>query len=76
MDAEKLESEALGAISGAGTLDELDDARVRYLGRKSELKQALRGSRAAHGRRLNQLRELLETAVEERRDALGLALER
>ena len=78
MDAEKLESEALGAISGAGTLDELDDARVRYLGRKSELKQALREVRDRDtGERLNRLRELLETAVEERRDALErAALER
>jgi phenylalanyl-tRNA synthetase alpha chain len=78
MDAEKLESEALGAISGAGTLDGLDDARVRYLGRKSELKQALREVRDRDtGERLNRLRELLETAVEERRDALErAALER
>ena len=78
MDAEKLESEALGAISGAGTLDELDHARVRYLGRKSELKQALREVRDRDtGERLNRLRELLETAVEERRGALeGAALER
>ena len=42
MDAEALETEALSAIAGAATLDELDEARVRYLGRKSELKQALR----------------------------------
>jgi phenylalanyl-tRNA synthetase alpha chain len=78
VDAEKLESEALGAISGAGTLDELDDARVRYLGRKSELKQALREVRDRDtGERLNRLRELLETAVEERRASLeGAALER
>jgi phenylalanyl-tRNA synthetase alpha chain len=78
VDAEKLESEALGAISGAGTLDGLDDARVRYLGRKSELKQALREVRDRDtGERLNRLRELLETAVEERRDALErAALER
>jgi phenylalanyl-tRNA synthetase alpha chain len=78
MDAEKLESEALGAISGAATLDELDDARVRYLGRKSELKQALREVRDRDtGERLNRLRVVLETAVEERRDALErTALER
>jgi phenylalanyl-tRNA synthetase alpha chain len=78
MDAEKLESEALGAISGAGTLEGLDVARVRYLGRKSELKQALREVRDRDtGERLNRLRELLETAVEERRDALErAALER
>jgi phenylalanyl-tRNA synthetase alpha chain len=78
MDAEKLESEALGTISGAGTLDELDDARVRYLGRKSVLKQALREVRDRDtGERLNRLRELLEQRVEERRAALeGAALER
>ena len=42
MDVQGLESEAQSAIAGASTLDELDDARVRYLGRKSDLKQALR----------------------------------
>ena len=42
MDTDALVSEALSAVSGSSTADELDDARVRYLGRKSELKQALR----------------------------------
>ena len=37
-----LESEALGAIAAAASPDELDDARVHYLGRKSPLKLALR----------------------------------
>ena len=45
MDARTLESEGLSAIQDAANVDELDDARVRYLGRKSELKQALRGVR-------------------------------
>ena len=45
VDAQALEAEALRAIAGASTLDELDAARVRYLGRKSELKQALRNVR-------------------------------
>src|SRR5262245_21627708 len=78
MDAERLESEALGAISGAATLDELDDARVRYLGRKSELKQSLRAVRDRDtGERLNRLREVLEAAVQERRASLErTALER
>ena len=35
MDVQGLETEAESAIAGAATLSELDDARVRYLGRKS-----------------------------------------
>jgi phenylalanyl-tRNA synthetase alpha chain len=72
MDAQALESEAQSAISSASTLAELDEARVRYLGRKSELKQALRDVRDAEtGRVLNTLREKLETAVAEREAELG-----
>jgi phenylalanyl-tRNA synthetase alpha chain len=71
MDAQALENEAKSAISGAQTLDELDDARVRYLGRKSELKQALREVRDPEmGRVLNTLREELELAIEQREAAL------
>jgi phenylalanyl-tRNA synthetase alpha chain len=71
MDAQALENEAKSAISGSNTLDELDEARVHYLGRKSELKQALREVRDPDtGRVLNTLREGLELAVEEREAAL------
>jgi phenylalanyl-tRNA synthetase alpha chain len=71
MDAQALENEAESAISGAKTLDELDEARVRYLGRKSELKQALREVRDPDtGRVLNTLREKLERAIAEREAAL------
>jgi phenylalanyl-tRNA synthetase alpha chain len=71
MDAERLESDALGAISSASTLAELDEARVRFLGRKSELALALREVRdRASGMRLNGLRDTLEAAVAERRGAL------
>ncbi len=73
MDSQALENEARSAIEGASTLTELDDARVRYLGRKSELKQALREVRDPEtGRVLNALREGLEAAVAER----GAELER
>src|SRR6266542_1653180 len=65
MDAKALESEALSAISRSSTLEELDSARVHYLGRKSELKQALREVRDREGgMALNQLREQLEQTVE------------
>ena len=42
MDGQALETEALAAIAAAATPDEVEEARVRYLGRKSELKLALR----------------------------------
>jgi phenylalanyl-tRNA synthetase alpha chain len=71
MDARALEKEAKNAISSAKTLPELDEARVRYLGRKSEQKQALRDVRDPEtGRVLNTLREELERAVAEREAAL------
>jgi phenylalanyl-tRNA synthetase alpha chain len=69
MDPQAYESEALAAIEGAKTAEELDEARVRYLGRRSELKQALRGVRDREtGMTLNAARERLEEAVD-RKDA-------
>ncbi len=74
MDAQALASEAKAAIAAASSLEELDAARVRYLGRKSELKQALRQVRDAEsGRVLNTLREELEGLVEERENELRRA---
>jgi len=71
VDAQALENEARSAISSAQTAAELDEARVRYLGRKSELKQALREVRDAEsGRVLNTLREGLEEAIRERESVL------
>jgi phenylalanyl-tRNA synthetase alpha chain len=72
VNAEALEREALSAIEGAATPAALDEARVRYLGRKSELKQALRAVRDREtGMTLNALRERLEQAVDEREAALA-----
>jgi phenylalanyl-tRNA synthetase alpha chain len=74
VDAQALENEAKSAISSAQTVAELDEARVRYLGRKSELKQALRDVRDAQtGRVLNTLREGLEEAIRVREAALRAA---
>jgi phenylalanyl-tRNA synthetase alpha chain len=65
------ENGALQALAGAATAAELDDVRVRYLGRKSELVQALRGVRDREsGMLLNGIRERLEAAVAARRDAV------
>jgi phenylalanyl-tRNA synthetase alpha chain len=72
MDAQALENEALSAIEAASTLDELDAVRVRFLGRKSELKLALREVRDREtGSALNAARTRMEEAVEERRAVLA-----
>ena len=61
------QEEALAAIGAALSEQELDDARVKYLGRKSELAQALRGVRDREsGILLNGVRSTLEAAVAER----------
>jgi phenylalanyl-tRNA synthetase alpha chain len=67
MDPDQLESEAQSAIAAAATLPELEDARVRFLGRKSPLKLALREVRDREtGMTLNAVRERIEAAVGER----------
>src|SRR5919198_2922211 len=74
MEPEALEREAQSAIEGAATAAELDEVRVRYLGRKSELKQALRGVRDREsGMALNALRERLEEAIAARQQELHRA---
>jgi phenylalanyl-tRNA synthetase alpha chain len=74
MDAEALEQEAVAAIEAAGTAAEVEELRIRYLGRKAELPQALRGVRDREtGMTLNALRERLETAIGSRRDELESA---
>ncbi len=74
VDVEALEREAQGAIAAASTRAALDEARVRYLGRKSELKQALRGVRDREsGMALNAVRERLEAAFDAREAELERA---
>jgi phenylalanyl-tRNA synthetase alpha chain len=78
MDARAYEAQALATIEGAPTPEALDEARVRYLGRKSELKQALRGVRDREtGMLLNAVRERVEEAVARRgRELRAAELER
>ena len=74
MDAERLENEAQSAIAAAENLAEIDEVRVHYLGRKSELKQALREVRDREtGMTLNAVRERLEAAVAARQFELEQA---
>ena len=74
VDAEALQREALSAIEAASTADELDELRVRYLGRSSDLKLALREVRDREtGMALNAAREAIEQAVATRQAQLERA---
>ena len=70
---DELRSEAEGAIAAAGSTAALEELRVRYLGRKAELPNLLRGvaqlppeERGTVGRAANQARQALEALIEAR----------
>jgi phenylalanyl-tRNA synthetase alpha chain len=74
MDAEALERAAFAALAQAASADDVERVRVDFLGRKSELKLALREVRDREtGMRLNALRERLETAFDAREEELRRA---
>lgn len=65
--------EARGAIVGAATEQELEDARIAYLGRRSRLTEALRSARdlsVEERAELNRTKAVLEDAVATARDGL------
>lgn len=73
MDATALESEARTAIAAASDTGALEELRVRYLGRKSLLKLALREVRDRDtGMALNAVRAAIEGALQEREAALAV----
>ena len=75
MDATALENEARSAIAAAADADALEELRVRYLGRKSALKLALREVRDREtGIALNAARQAVEAALEGREAELGSAV--
>jgi phenylalanyl-tRNA synthetase alpha chain len=70
---DELRSEAEGAIATADSTTALEELRVRYLGRKAELPNLLRGvaelpadQRGTVGRAANQARQALEQLIERR----------
>ncbi|MFO7572588.1 MAG: phenylalanine--tRNA ligase subunit alpha [Gaiellaceae bacterium] len=74
MDPRTFEEHALAAVARATTSDEIEQVRVEYLGRKSELKLALREVRDREtGMTLNALRERLESAIDAREATLARA---
>ena len=74
MDPEALESAALAAVDAASSVEEIEHARTDFLGRKSELKLALREVRDREtGMKLNALRERIESALDSRQAELERA---
>jgi phenylalanyl-tRNA synthetase alpha chain len=75
---ETLRAEATAAVDAAGTSAELEELRVRHLGRKAELPNLLRGvadlppeQRGAVGKAANQARKAVEALIDERAAALA-----
>jgi phenylalanyl-tRNA synthetase alpha chain len=73
----ELRQQGEAAVAGAADTAALEDVRVRFLGRKAELPNLLRGvaalppeERGAVGRAANEARRALDSAIEARREAL------
>lgn len=74
---EAVRAAALEKVAAAGSSEELENLRVQYLGKKGELTRILRGMGALQpeerprvGQLANQVREELETALQQARAAL------
>src|SRR5664279_4167620 len=74
----ELRGQAEVEIAAAGSAEALAELRVRYLGRKAELPQMLRGvaqlapeQRGAVGKAANQARQALDALIEQRSSQLG-----
>src|SRR3954453_12239198 len=72
-DLDQLRAEAEAAIAKADSSAELEELRVRYLGRKAELTQALRSvgqlppeERGPAGKAANQVKQALEATLDRR----------
>jgi phenylalanyl-tRNA synthetase alpha chain len=79
-DLTSLVSEALGEVAASADLSSLDDARVRWLGKKGTLTEQLKSlgglpaaERPAAGQRINEAKERVQAAIEARREALARA---
>ena len=79
-DLAQIRAEGEAAIAAAGSLAELEELRVRYLGRKSELSQALSSigalppeQRGPMGQQANEVKVALQSQLNERSAALEAA---
>jgi phenylalanyl-tRNA synthetase alpha chain len=79
-DLSSLVDEALREVAASPHLAALDEARVRWLGKKGTLTEQLKSlgalpatERPAAGQRINEAKERVQAAIEARREALGRA---
>ena len=75
---EQIKAEALGQIEESGALEKLNEIRIRYLGKKGELTQVLKGmkdvapqDRPGVGQMVNEARAVIEDRLEETRKRLA-----
>lgn len=75
---DKIKQEALNRIEASASLDQLNEIRVAYLGKKGELTGVLKSmkdvspeDRPKVGQMVNEVRELLESKLEEAKTALA-----
>jgi len=78
MDTDQLERDLRDDIAGCTTLEQLESARVKYLGRKGAVTSLLRGIKDASpedrpllGSESNRLKQLTEALIQDRKSALG-----
>jgi phenylalanyl-tRNA synthetase alpha chain len=76
----QIRHEAEAAIAAAADTHALEEARIRFLGRKAELPNLLRtvaqlppDQRAATGKAANEVRQALERAIEQRAQSLAVS---
>ncbi|SDJ65036.1 phenylalanine--tRNA ligase subunit alpha [Salimicrobium halophilum] len=74
---QELETEALGKVEKSGTIDELKQVRVEYLGKKGPITEVLRGmgklskeERPVIGQLANDVREKISDAIDEKQTKL------
>ena len=74
----ELNSVALDAIASSNSLDELEQLRVKYLGKKGQLSQILRGmgklspeERPVVGSQANVVKSEVQTSLEQRKQDLA-----
>jgi phenylalanyl-tRNA synthetase alpha chain len=79
-DLTALVTAALAEVAASETLAALDEVRVRWLGKKGRFTEQLKGlgalaaaERPAAGARINEAKERLQAALEQRRDGLARA---
>jgi phenylalanyl-tRNA synthetase alpha chain len=79
-DIEDLQAQALAQVEASADLQQLDDLRVRYLGKKGEITAQLKSlggmapeQRKAFGQAVNRVRDVVNQAIHARREALAAA---